>query len=176
MPLWWQIWAKSGGKSLCGGTRVAPILGASLRALKWTAILLLFTCSFANISRAEQSELDCMAEAVYYEARGESLIGQLAVGTVILNRVKGSRYKNTICSVVHDRCAFSYYCDGKPERMANRRARRTAYNIARLILDGATVETVWNATHYHAAYVTPIWSRHMERLGRIGSHIFYREE
>ena len=125
---------------------------------------------------AEQSEIDCLAEAIYYESRSESPLAQLAVGTVILNRVRSKRYPNTICGVVHQTCQFSYYCDGKPERMTDKRARIMSYSMARLLSDGLSVRGVRDATHYHASYVTPTWASKLTFAGRYGSHLFYNEE
>lgn len=122
---------------------------------------------------AEQSEMDCLAEAIYYESRSESAIAQLAVGTVILNRVRHEKYPNTICGVVHQICQFSYYCDGKPERMTDKRARIMSYSMARLMSEGLEVWGLGKATHYHAFYVTPAWAKAFTFVGRYGSHLFY---
>ena len=86
--------------------------------IKWT--LLLFTLFCLLLTRnsfggQEQSEVSCLTEAIYYESRGETLMSQLAVGTVIMNRVRIDNYPSTVCNVVHQGCQFSYYCDGKPE-------------------------------------------------------------
>lgn len=125
----------------------------------------------------EQNGIDCLAEAIYYEARGESISGQLAVANVILNRLKKKRFGKSICEVVRNRrCTFSYWCDGKPERMANKKARNTAYWVAQLAIEAdAKVQRIEGATHYHAEYVNPYWSKHLTYLGKIGKHLFYKE-
>jgi hypothetical protein len=122
----------------------------------------------------------CLAEAIYFEARGESMAGQVAVAEVILNRVDDRRYPASICGVTHqgserlNACQFSYECDGKPERITDRDAFDRAGKIAHLLLEGRPRMLVGNATHYHAKRVRPGWSRRLERVTVIGDHIFYR--
>lgn len=128
-------------------------------------------------------EQKCLAEAVYFEARGESRAGQIAVAQVVLNRVRSRHYPNTICGVVYqnedklNRCQFSFACDGKVEHVANRRSWNRAVDAAQHALRGegrSVIAGVGNATHYHAASVSPRWAGEMTKLGTIGSHIFYR--
>jgi spore germination cell wall hydrolase CwlJ-like protein len=117
----------------------------------------------------------CLATAIYFEARSESQLGQLAVATVILNRAKMSIYPSSICGVVYqgtsrlNACQFSFACDGHTNLPPNDRAWETAVAIAALALDVAA------ATHYHADYVDPSWSRSLHRLTKIGRHIFYSQ-
>jgi hypothetical protein len=126
------------------------------------------------------AEWYCLAEAIYFEARGETMAGQVAVAEVILNRVDDRRYPSTICGVTHqgserlNACQFSYECDGKPERITDRDAFDRAGKIAHLLLEGRPRMLVGNATHYHAKRVRPGWSRRLERVTVIGDHIFYR--
>lgn len=123
----------------------------------------------------------CLAEAIYFEARGESLAGQFAVAEVILNRVESPRYPGTICGVVRqgaDRrgaCQFSYACDGKPEVIADQESWDRAGKIAALMLDSADRPLTEGATHFHTTAVRPVWSRIYERTARIGAHLFYRQ-
>ena len=133
----------------------------------------------AAISFREQK---CLADAVYFEARGESREGQIAVAQVILNRVESTYYPNTICGVVYqnqdklNRCQFSFACDGKAERVADRAAWRRAVDVARsVLLSGGKVRiaAVGGATHYHATSVHPVWAGEMRRVDVIGSHVFY---
>jgi len=132
----------------------------------------------------EPRELQCLSEAIYFEARGEPLIGQLAVGNVIMNRVSSPRFPNTICKVVHqgrkingqmvrNKCQFSYYCDGKTEEMTDAEALIISSTVAMNVLlePPMFMET---ATHYHAIFVEPDWSLEFEWLGRIGNHDFYQ--
>jgi spore germination cell wall hydrolase CwlJ-like protein len=137
------------------------------------------------MNTAQGSEQKCLAEALYYESRNQGFSGMLAVGVVIQNRVRDSRYPDTICEVVRqgrhwggnpirDRCQFSYYCDGKPERPSERESWTTALEISQLLLmRDITISGLENATHYHATWVTPHWSRFLERRRQIGDHVFY---
>ncbi len=131
-----------------------------------------------------ESEKICLAEAVYYEARGESADGQRAVAEVVARRSTDPRYPNSICGVVyqdaHRRhgCQFSFACDGK-----KRSARRdpAAWNEAVYIAGdeltgpGRLVDTSKGATHFHTLKVRPSWSRRFVRTVQIGNHIFYRQ-
>ncbi len=123
----------------------------------------------------------CLANGIYFEARGESEEGQAAVAQVILNRVRNPVYPKTICGVVYqnknwrNRCQFSFACDGKPDRIRDVKAFATAKRIAGAVTRGETwLAEVGSSTHYHANYVHPRWANAMEKLDRIGKHIFYR--
>jgi len=124
-------------------------------------------------------ELVCLALAVYYEARSEPFIGQVAVAEVVLNRTHSARYPDNACEVVtqggtvRHRCQFSYYCDGKPESPQNQRAWRRAVAIAKLTSNGVISAELEDATHYHATYVAPFWRDHYSQVATIGRHIFY---
>jgi hypothetical protein len=127
------------------------------------------------------SEWQCLTEAIYHEARGETIEGQFAVAEVILNRVENPRYPNTVCGVVHQgsgrfgSCQFSYVCDGKSDAMTNAGARLIAGKIARLMLDGAPRSLTGGATHFHTLRVTPGWAAIYPRTVQIGMHVFYRK-
>jgi|11_taG_2_1085331.scaffolds.fasta_scaffold30823_4 spore germination cell wall hydrolase CwlJ-like protein len=149
-------------------------------------IIILGIIFFSSVAYAEEDkELKCLVEAVYHEARSESFTGQLAVANVIIERANLSKFPNTICKVVHagkywkgnivrNKCAFSYYCDGKKEWSSiEKEALDTAYQVSALALDGVTLMSTLGATHYHASYVSPSWTNNMERLQQIGTHIFY---
>jgi hypothetical protein len=129
---------------------------------------------------AGDRQWECLAQAIYFEARGEDLRGQFAVAEVILNRVDSALYPGSICEVVHqgakrlNACQFSFACDGKPERIADKAAYATAGRIARLMLDGEARTLTDGATHFHARYVRPGWARRFEQTARIGTHLFYR--
>jgi spore germination cell wall hydrolase CwlJ-like protein len=126
-------------------------------------------------------EQQCLAEAVYFEARGESLEGQAAVAQVVLNRVRNPTYPNTICGVVYQnkgwfkRCQFSFACDGVPDRISEPEHYRKARDIAMAVTAGKIfLSEVGSSTHYYAQYVSPGWARAMKRMTKIGLHIFYR--
>ncbi|MGB3408497.1 MAG: cell wall hydrolase [Jannaschia sp.] len=127
------------------------------------------------------AEWACLAEAIYFEARGEPVAGQVAVAEVILNRVDASNYPGSICRVVNqgtgrrNACQFSYTCDGIPDRVTEREAYATAGKIARLLIDGAPRVLTQAATHYHADYVNPQWARVFPQTAKVGRHIFYRQ-
>lgn len=129
---------------------------------------------------AEQTK--CLAEAIYFEARGESRRGQLAVAQVIINRVKNPTFPKTICGVVYQgadelhRCQFSFACDGSTNRITDRAAWLEAMGIAREVVDGGrsvVMADIGNATHYHATYVSPRWADRMKMMDQIGHHVFY---
>ena len=122
------------------------------------------------------AEWECLREAVYFEARGETLPGQFAVTEVILNRVDSPDFPATVCGVVNARgsgaCAFSYVCSGY-EHMGDAEARDRAGRIAWAMLDGAPRTLTTGATYFHANYVRPNWGRRVQTAA-IGAHIFYR--
>jgi spore germination cell wall hydrolase CwlJ-like protein len=128
-----------------------------------------------------QAEQKCLATGIYFEARGESLKGQAAVAQVILNRVRNPAYPNTVCGVVYqndhlrNRCQFSFACDGRKDRVTNRSAYRMAEEVAMAVTAGKIfIPEVGSSTHYYADYVSPRWARTMEKMKKIGLHIFYR--
>ena len=126
------------------------------------------------------SPLLCLATAIYFEARDQSLEGQAAVAQVILERRASSSYPSTICGVVRaggevrHRCAFSFYCDGKSDRPKNERAFFIARSLAWSALNGHIKDATGYATHYHASYVQPSWAVTLVPTRVIGDHIFYR--
>ena len=124
----------------------------------------------------------CLAEALYFEARGESVKGQFAVAEVILNRVDSSRYPDTVCGVVNQgtgrkhQCQFSYTCDGIAEKIGEPAAFARVGKVAKLMIDGAERKLTGGATHYHTKAVSPRWARVFPRTATIGVHHFYREK
>ncbi len=126
-------------------------------------------------------EIWCMATAIYFEARGESYRGQVAVGQVVMNRVAHRLYPGTICAVVfqnqskRNACQFSFACDGIPETVTDKKSWTQANEIAKGVINGSLFLTeVADATHYHASYVYPDWAPRLKRVTKIGMHIFYR--
>lgn len=126
-------------------------------------------------------EQKCLAEGIYFEARGESVKGQAAVAQVILNRVRNPHYPDTICGVVYqnedwrNRCQFSFACDRIPDIITSPRHWKIAKEIAMAVTAGKIwFKDVGSATHYHATYVRPAWGPTMKRVEKIGKHIFYR--
>ena len=122
----------------------------------------------------------CLAQAIYYEARSESRVGQLAVADVVLNRVDNVNYPGTICDVVFQGservtgCQFSFTCDGSMNARLNKRLWLQSDDLAGAILAGVRVPVSRNATHYHADYVTPHWADSLTPTATIGTHKFYK--
>lgn len=127
------------------------------------------------------SEWQCLSEALYFEARGESVKGQFAVAEVILNRVASSRYPNTACGVINQgtgrkyACQFTYTCDGMAEKIHEPVAWSRVSKIAAIALEGTDANLTKGATHYHTKAVRPSWSRKFARTAAIGVHYFYRQ-
>jgi spore germination cell wall hydrolase CwlJ-like protein len=129
-------------------------------------------------SKKEQA---CLANGIYFEARGESVRGQAAVAQVILNRVRNPAYPNSICGVVYqndnwlNRCQFSFACDGRKKRIESPVNYQVAQDVAMAVTAGKIfIPEVGSSTHYYANYVHPGWARTMQKMTRIGLHIFYR--
>ena len=126
-------------------------------------------------------QMSCLAEALYFEARGEPIIGQLAVGEVILNRVEDRRYPSSICKVINQgtgrrfACQFTYTCDGKLESVHERKPYEMALKIAKILLTTHDRKLTKGSTHYHSNYVNPKWSKKFERVAKFGRHIFYKQ-
>ncbi|MCF6443789.1 cell wall hydrolase [Nereida sp. MMG024] len=124
----------------------------------------------------------CLAEALYFEARGESVKGQFAVAEVIMNRVKSRNYPNSICGVINQgtgkkfACQFTYTCDGKKEIISEPKAFARVGKVARMTIDGGLPKLTNGATHYHTKAVNPRWARVYPRTATIGFHIFYRQQ
>ena len=145
-------------------------------------------------------ELYCLAMNIYFEAKSEPIAGQYAVADVVLNRVNDARYPNSICEVVlqgpvreswktkkdpdlpkeerkfnpvKHKCQFSWYCDGKADKVRDGDAWRKAQEIAYRIVNESKFRGVTeSSTHYHATYVSPKWAPQLDLVGRIGTHIF----
>ena len=129
--------------------------------------------SFVNVGNHDEEQL-CLAKAVYFEARGETLEGQLAVAEVVLNRAASGRYPPTICAVVTQRAQFSFIRGGRfPAVNVGSSSWHIALAIADIarknLADQIPARVLW----YHASYVSPSWGRRLTRVTRIGAHIFY---
>jgi len=161
-------------------TAVPP---ASARNIPTAPDIITYDVAFLNgqptTSGGEQWR--CLAEALYFEARGESVRGMFAVGEVIMNRVDSARYPNTLCGVINQgtgrkfACQFTYTCDGNAEVIHEPAAWAKVGKVARLLVDGAPRQLTDGATHYHTRAVNPRWARVFPRTTTIGSHHFYRQ-
>lgn len=148
-----------------------------------------------HTSAIDIEETQCLAENIYFEARGESLKGQYAVASVTLNRVGHPNYPDTVCEVVKQKtrlkstgsyvCAFSWYCDKSVKFRFNNRDGsvndksvnqfKTAITVALKALYGDVEDPTKGATNFHNPYVSsPSWASSMRRTARIGNHDFYR--
>jgi spore germination cell wall hydrolase CwlJ-like protein len=120
-------------------------------------------------------QTNCLAVAVYHEARGETLEGQLAVANVVINRARSGRYPPTWCEVVKQPWQFSFVRKGRfPPVDAGSRAWWNAQSIARIAASNAAAAVPSDCLWYHADYVAPSWGRRLTRVEKIGAHIFYR--
>jgi hypothetical protein len=122
----------------------------------------------------ESEEQDCLAKAVYFEARGEPIEGQLAVAQVVLNRADSGRYPATLCEVVTQPWQFSFIRKGRfPTPDFGSEAWRKAVAIARIAQSKLAGNLPSNVLWYHATYVSPSWGKRLHRTAQIGLHIFY---
>lgn len=128
------------------------------------------------------AEWRCLSEALYFEARGETVKGLFAVAEVIVNRRDSSAYPNSLCGVIHQgtgrryACQFTYTCDGRPENINEPASWTRVGRVAKLVLDGsAPMNLTAGATHYHTHAVNPSWARTFPRTAVIGVHRFYRQ-
>ena len=155
-------------------TRGYLVHGAGFAALRPNYAALLDQDGAARENR-------CLAEAIYFEARGEPEQGQAAVAQVVLNRVSSGLYPPSICSVVYQNrrhfnaCQFSFACNGRPLRITESDAWRQAQRIAADVTNGSTyLSEVGSSTHFHANCTRPRWARRLEKMDIIGHHIFYK--
>ena len=149
----------------------------------WVILFLLFLACF----KAKADEVECLALNIYHEARNQPTAGKLAVAQVTLNRVKHDRFPNTICGVVYQgyylnnnpikhKCQFSWWCDGKSDKPKEIQSWNYALMLARHMHEGFfdNIDVVKDATHYHAVYVKPYWTKEKKKVKVIADHIFYK--
>lgn len=129
----------------------------------------------------DDGELECLALNIYHEARSESSEGQLAVAYTTLNRVADTQFPDSVCEVVQQggeaklhKCQFSWWCDGKSDKIREMRAWQRSLLVAELALGNRYNDPTGGALFYHTDDVNPYWSRHFKLLARIGKHLFYR--
>jgi spore germination cell wall hydrolase CwlJ-like protein len=136
----------------------------------------------AAASPEGDEEWRCLSEAIYHEARGESLEGQVAVAEVVLNRRDSGRYPDSVCGVVEQgtgekwMCQFSYFCDGLSDAVNDEQAWDRAGRVARVMLDAAPRQLTEGAMFYHTKAVSPYWADEFTQTAEIGAHLFYRED
>jgi spore germination cell wall hydrolase CwlJ-like protein len=132
-----------------------------------------------SLALKRSRELECLTQAVYFEARGETARGQAAVAQVVLNRVKHPAFPKTVCAVVFQgaarhNCQFSFACDGSMHRAREAGAWDRARKVAARALSGVVLADVGSATHFHTTGVSPAWGPRMMRVSQVGLHVFYR--
>jgi len=150
------------------------------RAIVHVVIAVVALSSGADVSAASlRHEQQCLALALYWEARGEGRNGMIAVGWTVLNRVRSRDFPSTPCAVVRQGgeqppCQFSWWCDGKSDRPRDRQSWTRALIIAGELLLDPPPDPTGGSLYYHSTKVYPRWSGSLTRTARIGSHVFYR--
>ena len=144
----------------------------------------------------KSESVECLALNMYHEARGQGTAGELAVTTVVMNRVNDPRFPNTICGVikqgqtrpswkgtgelipVRNKCQFSWWCDGKSDKPRDKNTYEKMKDFAKTLLSNKLLflDITDGATHYHADYVNPSWAKTKTKTVEIQDHIFYRWE
>jgi hypothetical protein len=157
----------------------------------WLAVQVdrLLTANMLTPQPIDEKEAECLAQAMYFEARDEPVAGQLAVARVIINRTNSASYPRSVCGVVYQNagkrnaCQFSFACDAKPETIkepqawSGIKARADWFLSCRpCTASSFGEEGLLSSTNYHADYVNPAWASKLLRTGQVGRHIFYLEE
>ena len=117
------------------------------------------------------STLTCMAVAIYFEARGEPIDGQMMVAETILNRAADPRWPDEPCEVIKQPQQFSFYSDGRSNRPRDLEAYTTAFLVAQRAIAGDHLHT--GALYYHTTAVRPVWRHDLQSIGQVGAHVFY---
>ncbi|HEC26716.1 MAG TPA: cell wall hydrolase [Gammaproteobacteria bacterium] len=119
----------------------------------------------------------CLAAAIYFEAGNQSVDGKYAVGQVVINRVKSPHFPGTVCGVVKQHKQFSFYWDGKPEKLPHNKLNRIQWEVSNVVafslLNAVVPDETNGALFYHTLGVSPNWSAKMRITTRIGRHVFY---
>jgi N-acetylmuramoyl-L-alanine amidase len=131
--------------------------------------------SVPQVKMIDNREVECLARNIYFEARNQPTRGQEAVAHVTLNRLKSGKHGSSICEVVYQPYAFSWTLDKfkSNSKLKEIKAEALANEIAFKTILGESKDPTDGATHYHATYVTPYWSKKLEKKVKISSHIFY---
>ena len=152
-------------------------------------ILTLLCLLTTSLKIHADSSLYCMAQNVYFEAASESFIGQIAVAQVVMNRVQSDKFPNTPCDVIYEgpsyisdrgnilpikhKCQFSWYCDGKPENIKDKKAWDLAVNVSMRVLLKTLPDITEGSLWYHSTSVNPYWAKTKTKVTQIDNHIFY---
>ncbi len=136
--------------------------------------------SYIAPAKAMARQTNCLAEAIYYEARSETTDGQKAVAEVVLNRVGHRAFPNSVCGVVYPGaerttgCQFSFTCDGSTAKLPKGKHWQKSKTIAKHMMIGANAPLTNRATHYHTTDVNPKWAPSLRKLRKYDTHVFYR--
>ena len=156
-----------------------PVMEPDTQSLSSAEPEAISASSLAELVRAQDTsepldaEQRCLAGAVYFESKGESLPGQLAVARVVMERAKSGRFASTLCGVVYQKSQFSFVRGGNMPRIdTGSNNWRNAVAISKIALNGSWKSPVEGALFFHARHVSPGW--HLTRLGSVDNHIFYR--
>jgi hypothetical protein len=158
----------------------AITVSAAVRDSRALAALRPFQPAVLSEALRVTQESNCLAQAIYYEARSESVDGQMAVAEVIVNRARSSVYPSTYCGVVYQGserttgCQFTFTCDGSLNQRPRGEAWLRSQAMAAEVMMGFMRPITHRATHYHTVAVDPVWSSNLVKTTRIGAHIFYR--
>lgn len=126
-------------------------------------------------SKVSEREINCLASAIHYEARGEIKEGQIAVAEVVLTRAKSKIYPNNVCDVISQRAQFSFVRRGNIPNVPQKDIEKRK-DIARKVVSGELQSRVKGAMYFHAKNIAPSWRRQMSRLAQIGGHVFYKRK
>lgn len=156
-----------------------PILRAALRSA--ASLHAMIEDAAARVPEVMDDDMKCLAQAVYFESRGEPLIGQLGVAQVILNRSKDPRFPSSVCGVIHQRgtksassCQFAFACDGRSDEPPATSDWEMAKSVAFVAMEDAWHDVTGNAIFFHAKHASPQWRHRMEKTATLGQHVFYR--
>ena len=157
-----------------------PSVNDAVPASEASAPMYSFQWLAKQTAPTKNGEWQCLTEALYFEARGETIKGQFAVAEVIMNRVDSPRYPNSVCGVINQgtgrkfACQFTYTCDGRAEVISEPAAFARLGKVAQAMIGGVDRGLTGGATHYHTSSVVPSWAKRLTRTAKIGVHRFYR--
>jgi N-acetylmuramoyl-L-alanine amidase len=139
--------------------------------------MVLLSCSSSTIAEEGSEDMKYMSEAIYFEARDQAIVGQVAVGCTILNRVNKKNWPNSVREVVHQHKQFSYYSDGKPEVYNDKKSHYIAWEVSDKVLNSNICDMFDGVDHYLNKELSPAkWYESMSFIMTIGDHTFYRRD
>jgi spore germination cell wall hydrolase CwlJ-like protein len=130
-----------------------------------------------DVKQVDPKSLNCLAKNIYFEARDQSELGQIAVARVTVNRLSSDKYPNSVCEIVYQHCQFSWTCNRKERIISDKESWNKSVKIARIVLAFNSYQNVVkDATYYHVETIHPSWSKQMVKVGQVDDQIFYREK